>query len=529
MKHLVSFGIFHLLLSLLPAQAPGRGWKLPERRPAGVEPLEWGIPAAAHLMRRAGFSADLDELYRIRAQGYSATLDELIDYQNVDNSALEARLEARNYQLAYYVPDLDFSLASLVDLNRLWLQRMIHSRHQLVEKMTLFWHDHFATSIEGVPLVDCINLRTNCPDGLPLLQIQNDTLRTHALGNFRDMVKAIARDPAMVIFLDAFSNTAGSPNENWARELLELFTMGEGNGYSEADVKEAARAFTGWTLSPRNYRFYYNVFAHDHVYPKRFLGEEIYSQPADLFSERGSHDGDAVIDVIFRQPQVAPYLTRKLWEYFVYPNPSPDVIEPLARVFRDSGYELKPLMRAIFEHPHFMSMRAYRAKVKSPVELAVGAARELRLDDPQNLPLVMFFFSLGQLLYLPPDVGGWVSDAGWINTGTVLGRYNFTNFLTSNRDGLYSGVLEPVADEIPVNDFIQQYQISNATETVDFFVEALVQGDVSVDTRYTLEEYLNAASGAVPRGFDISNPLAIDQKVRGLIYLTMLLPVYQLN
>ncbi len=513
-------------VAALSAQNPGRTWKLPQRGPERVQPLAWGIPAAAHLMRRAGFSASLEELDRMVQQGYPATLDELIDFEGVDDSAMERALADKQYQLAYYEPELEISFASLLDLNREWLFRMIHTRHQLVEKMTLFWHDHFATSIEAVPLVDCISIRTNCPDGLPLLQIQNQTFREHALGNFKEMVRAIARDPAMIIFLDGFSNTAGAPNENWARELLELFTMGEGNGYTEEDVQEAARAFTGWTLSPLNYRFAYNLFTHDHRYPKRFLGEEIYPSGNDPVP--GSRDGEAVIDIIFRQPQVAEFVTRKLWEFFVYPDPSDQVIEPLAQLFRESGYELKPLMRAIFEHPHFLSNKAYRAKIKSPVELAVNSFRELSVQDPDNLPLVMFFFSLGQLLYLPPDVGGWTADRGWINTGTALGRYNFLNFLTSNRPGLYP-LPALVNDQIPVEEWIARYQPGNGSEVVGLFLEALVQGDASTDTRYTLETYLETGSNGSPKVFDITDPGAVDEKVRGLIYLILLLPAYQLN
>ncbi len=528
MKRLLQLLLFTLMVASLPAQRPGSGWRIPERRPAEkIEPLEWGLPAAAHLLRRAGFSAPLDELDRVVDQGFQATLDELIDFEEVDDTALEEGLASKGYQLAYYAPDVDRSFASPIDLNRQWMFRMIHSRRQLVEKMTFFWHDHFATSLESVPLVDCISFRTNCPDGRPLLQIQNDTLRSHALGNYREMVEAVARDPAMIIFLDSFSNIVGSPNENWARELLELFTMGEGNGYTEQDIQEAARAFTGWSLSPFNYRFRYYLALHDHRYPKRFLGQEIHRNPDDR--EPGFSDAERVIDIIFEQPQVAEFIAGKLWEYFVYPDPSDEVIAPLARTFRDSGYELKPLMVAIFEHPHFMSTRAYRAQIKSPVELAVGAYRELRIQDPEHLPAVMFFFSLGQLLYLPPDVGGWTSNRGWINTGTALGRYNFTNFLVSNREGLYDEVLPPVDNEIPVQALLDQYRVRSATEVVDLFVETLVQGDVSVDTRYTLEQYLTTAPDGRPLDFDLDDPLIVDRNVRGLIYLVMLLPVYQLN
>lgn len=530
MKALV--GCFLLLQSLtatVVAQPPGRGaWRLPDR-PVQERPksLDWGIEAAAHLMRRAGFSASPDELIRVVDQGFETTLDELIEYQSVDDSSMEQALAERNYQLVRTNQN-GIRLLSAGALQRWWMFRMLNSRRQLLEKMTFFWHDHFATSAGVVRFVDGMDR--------PLMQLQNQTLREHALGNFKSMVEAVAADPAMIIWLNNFENVKGHPNENWARELFELFTMGEGNGYTEFDIQEAARAFTGWSLvRPRRNRdvgtaaLSFQFFPRDHDEgPKTVLDRTFQEAPGAA----GIEDGLRVIDIIFEQPQVAEFITRKLWEYFVYPAPDDLVIQSLAQAFRDSGYELKVLMRAIFEHPHFLSERAYRAKVKSPIELVSGAYRELGISNPDNLPRVIEYLGLGQNLFFPPDVGGWTSDAGWINTGTILGRYNFFTFLTSNRGERPGGDQNPrfrIDDQIDLEGIIESYRLSGSSDVIDFFSLALLQGDLSVDSRSTLEVYLTTDDDGGPLTFNIQDHELIDKKVRGLIFLLGLLPAYQLN
>ncbi len=514
------------------AQIPGRGsWRVPQRPTLEEqpEPLPWDLAAAAHLARRAGFSGSLDELSGMVEQGFEATLDGLIDFEAVDDSEMEAALAARDYQFTR-VNQNGMLQPNGLNLQRWWFFRMINSRRQLLEKMTLFWHDHFATSLGVVRFVN--------GSQEPLMLVQNRVLREHALGNFKEMVRAVARDPAMIIWLNNFENVKGSPNENWARELMELFTMGEGNGYTEDDIQEAARAFTGWSLvRPRQdffggraltFQFYPNE--HDEG-PKTVLGQTFQAPPG----QEGIQDGDRVIDIIFEQPQVADFITRKLWEFFVYPQPDDQVIAPLAQLFRESGYEMKPLMRAIFEHPHFLSKKAYRAKIKSPVELICGAFREMAVSDPDNLGRLVEFFGLGQSLFLPPDVGGWTSDAGWVNTGTILGRFNFFTFFTSNRGVVTlpgagdQPIRNPARDQIDVQAFLEQYQPLSSSDVIALFAEAMVQGDISDDSRQALERYMTTGDDGMPLEFDVFNEAHVDEKVRGLIFLVGLLPVYQLN
>ena len=454
-------------------------------------------------------------------QGLDATLDELLNFESVDDSQMEAALAGEGFRLSYVLVD-PYPVGDLLEMNRHWYFRMVNSRRQLLEKMALFWHDHFATSLFAVPFA-------HPETGLPLLQGQLETFREEGLGNFRTLVKKVARDPAMILFLDSVSNVQGSPNENFSRELFELFTMGEGSGYSEQDVREAARAFTGWSLDPSTLEFFYYAQAHDLSYPKVVLGEEIHFGSVGSLDEAGLQDGDQVIDIIFRQPVVAEHIVTKLWEFFVYPDPGREVILELADVFRSRDYEIKPLMRAIFSHPLFMSNLAYRAKIKSPVEFTVGALRELEVHDPYNVPLISIFFSVGQLLFDPPDVGGWPADEGWINTGTILGRYNFMNYFTTDRGGLYDEVLPRGEDEIDLDRVIQEYGLTTATSLIDYYGAVLLQNDLSLESEYSLLDYMNRDPDGKPQPFDINDPVMVDTRVRGMVYLISLSPAYQLN
>ena len=225
--------------------------------------------------------------------------------------------------------------------------------------------------------------------GKPYMMAQNELLREYALGNFKEMVTRIARDPAMLVWLDNRSNVKNHPNENWSRELLELFTMGEGN-YTDQDVMEAARAFTGWGLKRRG-AFHFFPGRHDFG-AKTFLNRS------------GAFDGDDIIDIIFEQDATAEFISRKLFAFFVHPDPPEELIAELAKVFRQNDYEIRPLMRAIFEHPEFYSDRAYRSLIKSPADLFVGLFRELGKSDTVFLP--RFMASTGQELFAPPDVSG---------------------------------------------------------------------------------------------------------------------------
>ena len=282
-----------------------------------------------------------------------------------------------------------------VELQSWWLTEMLVTPSPLTEKMTLFWHNHFVSSQQKV----------RSPQ---LMYRQNVLLRRHALGNFGDLLYDIARDPAMVIYLDSASNRKGQPNENFAREVMELFTLGEGN-YTERDVKEAARAFTGWGVDPDRGEFVFRPRARDDGV-KTVLGRT------------GNFDGDAVLGILLAQPQTAELVAAKLWREFVSPNPDSGEVRRIARVLRESDYELRPALRALLTSDAFYAPESRAVLIKSPVELVVGTLRQFSFTTGEPLPFVLGVAALGQNLFAPPNVRGWPGGEAWINSTTLLGR-----------------------------------------------------------------------------------------------------------
>ena len=307
------------------------------------------------------------------------------------------------------------------ELQSWWLTEMLVTPSPLTEKMTLFWHNHFVSSQQKV----------RSPQ---LMYGQNVLLRRHALGNFGALLHAIARDPAMVIYLDSASNRKGQPNENFAREVMELFTLGEGH-YSESDVKEAARAFTGWSVEPDRGVFVFRPRAHDDGV-KTVLGRT------------GNLDGDAVLDILLAQPQTAELIATKLWREFVSPDPDPGEVRRIARVLRESGYEIRPALRALLTSDAFYAPGSRAALIKSPVELVVGTLRQFNFSTGEPLPFVLGVSLLGQNLFAPPNVKGWPGGEMWINSTTLLGRKAFLDRLFRVEE-LRAMVAEGGAVEMP--------------------------------------------------------------------------------
>jgi uncharacterized protein (DUF1800 family) len=288
------------------------------------------------------------------------------------------------------------------ELQSWWLTEMLVTPSPLTEKMTLFWHNHFVSSQQKV----------RSPQ---LMYGQNVLLRRHALGNFGALLHAIARDPAMVIYLDSASNRKGQPNENFAREVMELFTLGEGH-YTENDVKEAARAFTGWSVEPDRGEFVFRRRAHDDG-AKTVLGRT------------GNLEGDAVLGILLAQPQTAELIVTKLWREFVAPDPDPGEVRRIAQVFRDSGYEIRPALRALLTSDAFYAPGNRAVLIKSPVELVVGTLRQFSFATGEPLPFVLGVALLGQNLFSPPNVKGWPGGETWINSTTLLARKAFLDRL----------------------------------------------------------------------------------------------------
>ncbi len=425
----------------------------------------------AHLLRRAGFGGTEAEIERYTRLGFDAAVDELLDFAGRDDPSAEAA-EAQGFDLN--APD---------GLRAWWLYRMIHTTRPLQEKLALFWHGSFATSIVKVrdPL---------------LMRWQNELFREQALGSFRTLLQRISRDPAMLRWLDSNTNRKASPNENYARELMELFTLGIGN-YSEPDVKEGARAFTGWFLDPNTLAFRFTPQAHDFG-PKTLLGRV------------GNWNGDDAIEIILEQPVAPRYLARRLFRFFAYDDPEPETVDRFAEVLTASDWEVRPVVEAILRSPELSSPRAYHAKVKSPAELVVGAIRQLGARTAfQDLMVPMR--KMGQDLFAPPNVKGWDGGLGWVSTSTVLERFNFANRLCTARDDPTRTSFDPLADSTRLG-------LTSAEQVVDHYLHLLVDGDAPPDVRASLLAYANEGGSFAAN---------VDAKTRGIVHLIMSTPTYQ--
>ncbi|MBI1289864.1 DUF1800 family protein [bacterium] len=380
----------------------------------------WTRDQARHLLNRAGFGMPVSALDKLSSLGAGAAVALMVDYEGypdpftepdwfTDREVIAARRRelkdapAEERQMAFR----ELQRKQREDVEKMktwWLERMAKTTRPLQEKMTLFWHGHFAVSAEKVKE--------------PEFNYQlNKVFRDTATGNFRDLVFEVGKSPAMLEYLDNNRNKKGHPNENWARELMELFTMGIGN-YTEEDIKEAARAFTGYTHRNGNFTF----VEKDHDFgEKTFLGRT------------GKFDGADVINIIMEQPATAHFISRKLWEYLVYENPDDALIDEVAALFREGDYELKPLLRTIFLSKEFYSDRAMQGLVKSPAQYIVSLQDHLGVDTPRGSLLTLAMRALGQDLFYPPNVKGWDGNRAWINSNTALARYNIPVYLALGR------------------------------------------------------------------------------------------------
>jgi len=433
----------------------------------------------AHLLRRAGFGATPTEIARYRAMGLESAIWELINYESVANDEVEAKLAA-------LAEGLD--MTKLESIQRWWLVRMLYTQRPLQEKMVLFWHGLLTSGRSRV-------VETS------LLLDQNNFFRANALGNFGDITKGISKDAAMLIWLDGRNSRKGKPNENYARELMELFTTGEGK-YTERDVRESARAFTGWTVDKDTKQVVYNPKAHD-AGVKQFLGRS------------GVFNGDDIVDILMEQRVTGEFIAKKLFSFFAYRNPSPETIKSLADTFFSSGYSIKAVVEQILTSEEFYSPRAYRALVKSPTEYVVGSIKALELDsNADGLPWQMR--RMGQSLFDPPNVAGWPGGPAWINSSTWLARLNFANRLSSSRKNNGTSPLD-------LNLVASNYDYKDPGAVRGHYTDHLVDGDISPGEKSALDHYLYSGDT-----FSMDSR-SLDKKGRTLVYLLLASPEYQLN
>ncbi|CAG9196890.1 conserved hypothetical protein [Paraburkholderia tropica] len=288
------------------------------------------------------------------------------------------------------------------ELRAWWMREMLVTPSPLTERMTLFWHNHFTSGQDKVPEPQ-------------MMAQQNSLLRRHALGSFATLLHEVAKDPAMLLYLDGASNRKGKPNENFAREVMELFTLGEGQ-YTQQDVAEAARAYTGWGVDPDTGRFVWRPAQHDDGV-KTVLGHS------------GTFDGDAMLDILLGEPQTAQFVTAKLWREFISDTPDAAQLDNAAARFRASHYDISAALRTLLLAPAFWDERNRGVLVSSPVEFVVGTVRRFNVSYGETAPFARASAALGERLFYPPNVKGWPGGAAWINSTTLLARKQFVEQL----------------------------------------------------------------------------------------------------
>ena len=459
----------------------------------------WDAKWAAHLYRRAGFGPTKDELRTAVADGVEATVNRLFAPPK----------EARERPQVITGPPGVNPMTGMPDASRqgailqaAWLQRCIDGVEPLREKMALFWHNHFATSIKKVN------------DG-SLMEQQGELLFKHALGSFRQMLKEISRDPAMLVWLDSNQNVKSHPNENYAREVMELFSLGVGN-YTEKDVKEAARAFTGWHTSGGRFSMVHGL--HD-------------SDPKTVLGKTGNWGGDDVLQILLEQPACAKFICRKLYHFLVNENLAPPdtFLGPLADAFRKSDYDITVPVRTILRSKHFYSAYAYREKVKWPIEYAVGVVRMIGVGvtgritvNPYSLLGVMEL--MGQQLYAPPNVKGWEAGRAWLNTATVLARHNFAHSLVNGMGDLNEHAkkfnLQTFFPAVNPLAFVLKQGITDPAKIVDLYADLLLPGDFRPEVRSKLIAHIGDAS---------PDTEVFAQRCRDALFVLLTVPEYQLN
>lgn len=383
-------------------------------------PLETDREKCAHLLRRFGLGASEAEVDYYLRDGLNGAIDRLLETGEDDGVSLTPG-------------DLvnDKGQTRLPTVVSWWVLRMLGTRRPLREKMTLFWHDHFATSGSKVT------------QG-PLMLQQNETLRAHAVGPFRTLLHEVSKDPAMLFWLDNQENVRGKPNENFAREVMELFTLGVDQGYSERDIQEAARAFTGWGFRRKPVtdgargaaEFLFRPRQHD-------------SGDKSVLGNQGDLSGEDVLDLLCERPRTAEYLVEKIWEWFVYPKPEAKTIAPFVRRFHASKLDISALLKDIMRSSEFYSDRAERAIVKNPVDFCVTTLRQLgygemisqrvkNLEGTEGDRLRQVALqparvagntmkNMGMWLLYPPDVAGWEGGTGWISSATMVERMGWAD------------------------------------------------------------------------------------------------------
>jgi uncharacterized protein (DUF1800 family) len=440
----------------------------------------WDMRRVGHLLRRAAFGPTFDRANDLLRRSPADAVHSVMDLGSKQDS-----MDSLSDQLVGF-----FNPNRTESQQEWWLFRMLNTASPLREKMALFWHNLFATS----------EVKVQNP---AMMARQIALFRKYALGNFRELLKEVTRDPAMLIWLDGNTNHKGAANENYGREVMELFTLGVGT-YTEKDVKELARAFTGWRVDG------------DHATFDKYRFDD---GEKTIFGQTGRFDGDAAIDLILTQPAASKHLSRRLLRAFVHPDPTDQMVSHYAQRLVQEKWEVEPVMREMFSSQLFFSDWAYRSIIKSPVELTLGGAAAVGgkvsttfLRDQTG--------KMGQSLLMPPNVKGWDGEEAWINANTVLLRFNFGLSLSVQRG-------DDFARRADLDGWLHQHHLKTADDILDHYLRLLLDGNVTVAARKELLDFLNHGSNNQPKPFVLTTD-TMNSKVRGLQHLIMAMPEFQL-
>lgn len=397
-------------------------WAWEPWQPSAANP--WAKRTAAHLLRRATFGASQSELEDAVASQPDEVIQKLLEDCN-ESQVYQQQMQA--------VLSAALATGNPVQLAAWWVYRMLTTPAPLLEKMTLFWHGHFATSAEKVEDADLMNA-------------QNQLLRKYALGCFPDLLLEISQDPAMLIYLDSASNRKAHPNENYAREIMELFCLGEGN-YTETDIKELARCFTGWEVKRQKFRF--NRYQHD-------------GDSKTVLGRTGKFGGEQAVAIVASQPEAATFIARKLVQFFVMDEPiaTDKLVEPIAKQLRNNGFVIADAVQTVLNSNLFFSEHAMARKIRSPVEFGIGFTRCLN-GSTNNFELASRLEELGQALFYPPSVKGWDGGRTWINSSTLLGRSNLIQELLTSEKSRFA--------KMPFTDFLSTQGITSSIQLIAYF------------------------------------------------------------
>jgi uncharacterized protein (DUF1800 family) len=477
-----------------------------------------------HLLRRAGFGARPDELDYYGQLSIAQAVDDLVNFEDTADD-VDAFIGKPGY-VGTTTRGVFSPQTNITDARQRWLFRMVHSERPLQEKMTLFWHNHFATGYSKIAgtlgAAEATRYLAAKPtEGAGRVRGQIEMLRQNALGNFRDLLIEVAKDTAMLVWLDGRTNTKAKPQENFAREIMELFTMGVGH-YTEPDVYAGARVFTGWNLvrtgnvadGSQHFQFVYNPGQHDTA--SKTFSFAIYPDGNRTIPPRaaadGMQDGIDFINALAANPNTGRYLAAKLWRFFVseFRDPDPGFVDRIAAVYEQSRYEMRPVVREVLLSRQFWDSSSYWARYAWPVEYVVRALKDVGWNGFSVDTAIGPLTNMGQVLFEPPDVAGWDAGRTWFSTGAMLARMNFASTLTSNqRFNLVTAAKNAGAAR-------------SADALLSHFLDEVATPPMDSGVRAELANYLRAT------GAWTGTDAQLQQKTAGLVHLIVGSPEYQL-